>query len=87
MSGAFDGVVDLAGAVSDTYDGACSPTTMFPPYDSGDHLHPNAAGQTAMADAVVGPTLGLPPLPKVKPLVPVRPTLGCAATTGTEPLR
>ena len=78
-SGAFAGVLDLASAVSDIYNGACDPTTMFPPYDSGDHLHPNAAGQTAMADAVDGPVLGLPPLPKVPPLVRVTPTPGCAA--------
>ena len=77
-SGAFDGVLDLAGAVADVYDGSCAPTRLFPPYDSGDHLHPNAGGQTAMANAVNPSVLGLPPLPKVPALVTVTPTAGCA---------
>ena len=77
-SGAFNGVMDLASAVADVYDGACSPTRLFPLYDSGDHLHPDAAGQTAMANAVSPSVLGLPPLPKVPALVPVTPTAGCA---------
>ena len=28
------------------------PLALLPAYDSGDHLHPNAAGLTAMAGAV-----------------------------------
>ena len=77
-SGAFDGVLDLASAVADVYEGACAPNKLFPPYDSGDHLHPDAAGQTAMANVVSPPVLGLPSLPKVPALVPVTPTAGCA---------
>ncbi|MBY8879657.1 SGNH/GDSL hydrolase family protein [Actinacidiphila acidipaludis] len=46
--GAFDGVVDFDQAVADPTD----PTSLDPRYDSGDHLHPNAAGMQAMADAV-----------------------------------
>lgn len=47
-SGAFDGVIDFAGAVEDPG----GPTMLDPAYDSGDHLHPNRAGYQAMADAV-----------------------------------
>jgi lysophospholipase L1-like esterase len=75
----FDGVLDLAQAVADTYNGACNPNVMLPAYDSGDHLHPNAAGQTAMANAVNPATLGLPPLPRVPPLVAATPTPHCHA--------
>lgn len=78
-SGQFDGVLDLAAAVADVYNGACAPYVMFPPYDSGDHLHPNAAGQTAMANAVDPSVLELPPLPTVPPLVDATPTANCNA--------
>jgi lysophospholipase L1-like esterase len=47
-SGAFDGVIDFAAAVADPSD----PERLNPRYDSGDHLHPNAAGYRAMANAV-----------------------------------
>jgi lysophospholipase L1-like esterase len=47
-SGAFDGVIDFAGALADPGD----PDRLNPAYDSGDHLHPNAAGYRAMAAAV-----------------------------------
>lgn len=76
-SGAFDGVLDLGPVVADAYSGACVPTSMFPPYDSGDHLHPNATGETAMADAVDTTILGMPAAPQV-PQPPVTPTPGCA---------
>ncbi len=77
-SGAFDGVLDLGPVVADAYNGACVPTSMFPPYDSGDHLHPNATGETAMADAVNTTVLGMPVAPQVpEPLV--TPTPGCSA--------
>ena len=52
-SGALDGVIDFAGAVADPSD----PDRLDPVYDSGDHLHPNAAGYRAMAAAVDVPAL------------------------------
>jgi lysophospholipase L1-like esterase len=47
-SGAFDGVIDFAAAVAKPGD----PEQLAPAFDSGDHLHPNAAGYRAMARAV-----------------------------------
>jgi lysophospholipase L1-like esterase len=47
-SGAFDGVIDFARALADPH----RPTALRPAYDSGDHLHPDAAGYRAMAAAV-----------------------------------
>jgi lysophospholipase L1-like esterase len=47
-SGAFDGVIDFAKATADPSD----PEMFYPPYDSGDHLHPNDSGYQAMANAV-----------------------------------
>ena len=44
----FDGVVDFDLAVRDPVDGQ----RLHPAYDSGDHLHPNARGFAAMAQAV-----------------------------------
>ena len=81
-SGAFDAVLNLGTSVADVYDGACAPTAMFPMYDSGDHLHPDAQGQTAMADAVDGAALDLHPLPGVPLLVTVVPTPGCHGVSG-----
>jgi lysophospholipase L1-like esterase len=46
-SGAFDGVADFDAALRDPAD----PTRLAAAYDSGDHLHPNAAGYAAMANA------------------------------------
>ncbi len=47
-SGAYDGVIDFDKATRDPAD-----TTRFlPAYDSGDHLHPSAAGLKAMGEAV-----------------------------------
>ncbi|MCF6473280.1 SGNH/GDSL hydrolase family protein [Nonomuraea sp. MG754425] len=46
--GAFDGVVDFATALADPAD----PLRYLPAYDRGDHIHPNATGFAAMADAV-----------------------------------
>ena len=45
---AYDGVVDFDLATCDP----AHPQRLLPAYDSGDHLHPNAAGYKAMADAV-----------------------------------
>jgi lysophospholipase L1-like esterase len=47
-SGAFDGVIDFAGAVADPG----HPERLKPADDSGDHLHPNATGYRAMASAI-----------------------------------
>jgi lysophospholipase L1-like esterase len=47
-SGAFDGVVDFDKAIRDP----SAPEKMLPAYDSGDHLHPNSAGYTAMANSI-----------------------------------
>ena len=44
----FDGVIDFAAAVADPG----NPDRLNPAYDSGDHLHPNAAGYRAMAAAI-----------------------------------
>ena len=47
-SGAFDGVIDFDAVVRDPSD----PLMINPPFDSGDHLHPNDAGYQAMANAI-----------------------------------
>jgi lysophospholipase L1-like esterase len=47
-SGEFDAVADFASALADPAD----PTRLAPKYDSGDHLHPNAAGYRVMAGVV-----------------------------------
>jgi lysophospholipase L1-like esterase len=47
-SGAFDAVIDFDLAVRDP----SHPTRLAPIYDSGDHLHPNDGGYSAMASAI-----------------------------------
>ena len=47
-SGVFDAVADFDAAVRDPQ----NPHRLLAKYDSGDHLHPNALGHQAMADAV-----------------------------------
>jgi lysophospholipase L1-like esterase len=47
-SGAADGVVDFHAALRDP----TSPARLRAEFDSGDHLHPSAAGYAAMAEAV-----------------------------------
>ena len=47
-SGVFDGVIDFDKVVRDPSD----PLMINPPFDSGDHLHPNDAGYQAMANAI-----------------------------------
>ncbi|MEU4693478.1 SGNH/GDSL hydrolase family protein [Actinoplanes sp. NPDC023714] len=47
-SGEWDAVIDFDRAVRDPG----QPLRMLPAYDSGDHLHPNDAGMSAMADAI-----------------------------------
>jgi lysophospholipase L1-like esterase len=44
----FDGVFDFAKVLAEPGD----PAQLAPAYDSGDHLHPDAAGYRAMARAV-----------------------------------
>jgi lysophospholipase L1-like esterase len=46
--GAFDGVIDFDKVMQDP----SHPAALNPGYDSGDHLHPNAAGMQAMANAI-----------------------------------
>jgi len=47
-SGAFDGVIDFDSVMRDP----ANPIALNPTYDSGDHLHPNAAGMQAMANSI-----------------------------------
>ena len=47
-SRAFDGVIDFDAVVRDPSD----PLVINPPFDSGDHLHPNDMGYQAMANAI-----------------------------------
>ena len=47
-SGEFDGVIDFDRAMRDPADAE----RLRADYDSGDHLHPNAAGMQAMANAI-----------------------------------
>jgi len=47
-SGEFDGVIDVDRVLRDPK----QPTRLLPAFDSGDHLHPNAAGGRAIADAI-----------------------------------
>lgn len=46
-SGAFDGVIDFDAVERDP----SHPARMLPAFDSGDHIHPNDAGNAAMANA------------------------------------
>jgi lysophospholipase L1-like esterase len=47
-SGEFDAVVDFDAITRDP----SAPTRLRPGFDSGDHIHPNDAGNKAMADAI-----------------------------------
>ncbi len=44
----FDGVIDFDRAIRDPD----HPSRFLPFFDSGDHLHPNDAGYTVMAEAI-----------------------------------
>lgn len=90
-SGAFDGVIDFAGAVADP----ANPARLNPVYDSGDHLHPNDTGYHAMANAVNLTMLlagadgtQLPGRPcLVSPsLQPIKPGAGLAVTCHPQPV-
>ncbi len=80
----FNGVIDFAAVVRDVYNGACQPDAMFPGYNSGDNLHPNAAGQTAMANAVPTTLFNIPEAPHLPPLVNVTLTPNCPAAAQTR---
>jgi lysophospholipase L1-like esterase len=80
----FDAVINFAPVISDTYDGQCTPTSIYGPYNSGDNLHPNAAGQTALADSIPASVFGLTSLPLVPLLIPVSPTPKCQGVEGIE---
>ena len=80
-SGRLPAVLDLASLEANVYGGACQATQMYPPFDSGDHLHPNTAGETVMADAIPTTLLGAGDAPPVAPVVPAVPTKGCAHPT------
>jgi lysophospholipase L1-like esterase len=47
-SGAFDSVIDFAKVIQNPQD----PQLIDPKYDSGDHIHPNDAGYSAMGDSI-----------------------------------
>lgn len=74
----FDGVINLGALMGDVYNGACLPTTPFAAYFNPDHLHPNVAGETVMADAISTTLFGMPEAPQVPQLVTATPTPGCA---------
>jgi lysophospholipase L1-like esterase len=75
----FDGVLNLAAVMGNVYNGSCDPATPFAAYFNPDHLHPNAAGQTVMADAIPTTLFNLPEAPQLPLLVNVTPTASCAA--------
>ena len=75
----FDGVVNLNAVMADVYNGDCNPTIPFPPYFNPDHLHPNVAGETVMANAISTTLFGMPQAPPSPPVVSATPTPGCAA--------
>ncbi|MBJ6764678.1 SGNH/GDSL hydrolase family protein [Myxococcaceae bacterium JPH2] len=54
-SGEFDAVIDSDAVLRDP----SHPARLLARYDSGDHLHPNDAGQAAIATAILLPSLGL----------------------------
>jgi lysophospholipase L1-like esterase len=47
-SGEFDATVDFDQQLRSPYD----PARIFPPFDGGDHLHPNDKGMLVMADSI-----------------------------------
>ena len=65
--------------MADVYNGDCNPNTPFAPYFNPDHLHPNVAGETAMANAISTQLFGLPDAPLNPPVLTATPTPGCAA--------
>ena len=80
----FDGVINLAAVMGDVYDGQCQPALPYTPYFNADNLHPNPAGQTAMANAIPTTLFGIPEAPQLAPVVGVTPTPGCAGAQTAE---
>ncbi len=80
----FDGVINLAAVMGDVYAGQCQPWAPYPPYFNADNLHPNVAGQTAMANAIPTTLFGLPEAPQLPPVVVAVPTAGCGAALTAE---
>ncbi|MGW4800022.1 GDSL-type esterase/lipase family protein [Nonomuraea sp. NPDC004297] len=67
--GGFDGLADFDAALRDPAD----PVRLLPRYDSGDHLHPSAAGHHALAAAIDLRSLtGPAPHPGAGPAPPCR---------------
>ena len=73
----FDAVINLSAVMSDVYNGDCRPAIPFPGYFNPDHLHPNVAGETVMADAISTTLFGLPQAPQIPQLITATPTPGC----------
>lgn len=81
----FDAVIAMASVVDDMYNGGCQPTVFLPAFDSGDHVHPNAAGATAMANAVDPHLFGLPSVPAAPGGIVTAHTAGCTGAPGFPP--
>ena len=77
----FDATINLGAVMGDVYNGACQPATPFAPYYTVDNLHPNTAGQTAMANAISTTLFGIPQAPQVTSSVVATPTPNCPAAT------
>jgi lysophospholipase L1-like esterase len=73
----FTGVINLAAVMGNVYNGGCNPNTPFAPYFNPDHLHPNVAGATIMANAISTQLFGLPSAPLDRPVLSTVPTPGC----------
>lgn len=82
----FGAVVNVAAVMGDVYNGACAPTTPFQPYYTDDGLHPDTAGQIALADAIPTSLLGIPEAPQIPQIASVRavPTPGCTGALDAE---
>ena len=78
-SAGFDGVLNLAAVMGDVYNGACQPWVPFAPYFNPDHLHPDVAGQTVMANAIDTTQFQLPEAPVLPAPLAATPTPGCPA--------
>ena len=73
----FDGVFNLSVMMSDVYGGACQPILPYAGYFNPDHLHPNVAGETVLADAIPTVPFGMPEAPQVPQLITPTPSPSC----------